>query len=137
MLTAAAAIAVALALVGLLLATVAQLRDERGELLDLESQGAGPKQLRRQLRLRAAIVLAFGLTGAALTGAALSVFVVRLVALTAGATRPEPPLVLALDWPVVAAAVALAGIGALALGAAVTARAFGDREAGRASEAAT
>src|SRR5262249_46575765 len=44
---------VALALAGLLLVVVADLRDERGELFDLEAQGATPETLRRHLRLRA------------------------------------------------------------------------------------
>jgi hypothetical protein len=97
-LTVAALTALALALVGLVLAVVADLRDEGGELLDLEAQGADPAMLRRHLRLRALLVGAFGVVGGLGTGAAMSALVVDLVALTANATVPQPPLVLAVDW---------------------------------------
>jgi len=104
MLAGAAVVALVLALTGLLLATLGDLRDERGELFDLEAQGASPAALRRHIRLRAAAVALFGLAGGALTGAALSALVISLVALTASAARAEPPLLLSLRWPVVAVA---------------------------------
>jgi hypothetical protein len=94
----AALAALLLALVGLVLGVVADLRDESGELLDLEAQGADPAMLRRHLRLRALLVGIFGVAGGIATGAAMSALVVDLVALTANATSPEPPLQLALDW---------------------------------------
>jgi ABC-type antimicrobial peptide transport system permease subunit len=97
----AAAVALMLALVGLVLGIASELRDERGELFDLEAQGVGPSGLRRQVVLRALMVLGFGLAGAAGLAFALSFLVVRLVALTASATLPEPPLRFALPWTVV------------------------------------
>ena len=97
-LAAAALAALALALVGLVLGVVADLRDESGELLDLEAQGADPAMLRRHLRLRALFVAVFGVIGGIGTGAAMSALVVDLVSLTANATAPEPPLLLAVDW---------------------------------------
>ena len=136
MLTAAAAVALALALAGLLLAALAQLRDEHAELFELETQGAGPKQLGRQLRSRLGIILAFGLGGAALTALALGVLVVRLVAVTASATRPEPPLVLAVEWSGVALGIAAVGVGALLLGGIVTTRALARTEVHRESAVA-
>ncbi|MBD0290055.1 MAG: hypothetical protein ICV74_02270 [Thermoleophilia bacterium] len=105
-LTSAALVGLALAVVGLLLGVVSDLRDERGELFDLEAQGATPAMLRRQARLRAAIVAGVGVLGGGVTGALLSFLVVDLVRLTANAADAEPPLLLSVSWPVVAAAVA-------------------------------
>jgi hypothetical protein len=102
----AAAVALLLALAGLTLAVFSDTRDERGELFDLEAQGAGPKTLRRHLRLRALLLAGFGLLGGIAAGAVLSALVVDLVALTANATTPEPPLLLTVDWLRIALAVA-------------------------------
>ena len=51
-----AAVALLLALVGLLLGVVGDVRDDRGELFDLEAQGAAPATIRAHLRLRALLV---------------------------------------------------------------------------------
>ena len=59
----AAVTALVLALVGVLLALIYDLRDERGELFDLEAQGAEPRTLLRHLRLRFALGLGFGVAG--------------------------------------------------------------------------
>jgi hypothetical protein len=101
-----AAVALLLALLGLLLAVVADVRDDRGELFDLEAQGAAPSTIRAHLRLRALLVAVFGIAGGIALGAVLSTLVISLVAVTAGATEPEPPLRLALDLPLLAAAAA-------------------------------
>jgi ABC-type antimicrobial peptide transport system permease subunit len=93
-------------LIGLLLAVVADVRDERGELFDLEAQGAAPATIRAHLRLRALLVAAFGVLGGLALGAILSALVIALVSVTAGAVAPEPPLHLALDLPLLAAAAA-------------------------------
>jgi hypothetical protein len=109
-----AAVAVVLALLGLLLAVVGDVRDERGELFDLEAQGAAPATIRAHLRLRAALVGGFGILGGIALGAILSALVVSLVAVTAGATQAEPPLRLELDLPLLAlAAVAYVAVAAL------------------------
>jgi putative ABC transport system permease protein len=123
-LTAAALVGLALAVLGLVLGVVADLRDERGELLDLEGQGATPAALRRQVRLRTGLVAAVGLLGGAVTGAALSLLVVDLVRLTANAAAPEPPLVTQVSWPVIGLAVTLYAVLAGALVWLTTARAF-------------
>jgi hypothetical protein len=118
-LSAAAAAALVLALVGLLLLLVSDVRDERGELFDLEAQGAGPATLRRHLRLRGLLVAGLGLVGGLATAAVLLALVVDLVALTANATAPEPPLVLGVDWALVALVVAVyAALAAVLVGAA-------------------
>jgi hypothetical protein len=109
----AALVALALAVTGIVLAVVADLRDDRGELLDLEAEGAAPALLRRVVRLRALVVAGFGLVAGALLGLVLAALVTDVVAVTARARAPEPPLQLALDPLVVVLAVlayaALAG----------------------------
>ena len=130
-----ALVALALALVGLLLGVVGDLRDERGELFDLEAQGASPATIRTHLRLRALLVAAFGLVGGVATGAILSALVLSLVTLTASAARPEPPLLLAFDWPLLAIAVLAYALLAWALVGIATR--LGGRAPERAAETAT
>jgi hypothetical protein len=120
----AAIVALGLALAGILLTVLGDLRDESGELLDLEAQGASPSLLRRIVRLRALTVAAAGLVAGALAGLALAAVVTDLVGLTARATSPEPPLVLDVDAAVVAAAVVLYSLAAAALILVATRRAF-------------
>jgi len=136
-LAAAALAALALALLGLLLVVIADLRDERGELFDLEAQGAEPATLRRHIRLRTGFVAVFGLFGGIATGAALAALVVALVTLTAAASSTELPLLLGIDWPVVLLGfAAYFGVAALLVSAA-TRRAFGGDVAGRFAEVGT
>jgi hypothetical protein len=135
-LASAALVALALALVGLLLGVVTDLRDEGGELFDLEAQGAAPATLRAQVRLRAGTVAAVGLAGGLATGAVLGLLVVSLVRLTANAARPEPPLLVTVDWPVVALAVAAYALLAALLVGLATARAFRAAAPSRTAEAA-
>ncbi len=125
---------VGLALAGLLLVVVADLRDERGELFDLEAQGATPGTLRRHLRLRALMLVGMGLIGGIVTGALLSVLVVSLVEVTANATTPQPPLVLSIDWGVLALGLLAYVAAAGALVAAATWSAFRSPAAGRFAE---
>ncbi len=73
-------------------------RDQSGELLELEVQGAEPRALRRHLRLRLLLVAVPGVVGGTLAGLALSRIVVRFVELTLTAEAPEPPLLLRSDW---------------------------------------
>jgi hypothetical protein len=134
-LAATAALALALALVGLLLGVVGDRRDERGELFDLEAQGAAPATLRRHLRLRALLVAVFGLAGGIATGAILSTLVLSLVTVTASAARPEPPLRLVLDPTLLVASVAAYAVLACVLVALATR--LGGRALERTAEAAT
>jgi len=110
----AALAALALAALGLWLALVSELRDERGELFDLEAQGVSPDTLRRQFRLRTAILVALGAVGGALLGLVLSRLVVTLVRVSAAAANPQPPLRFEPAW-----LAAAAGLGALVLAAAL------------------
>ncbi len=123
-LTVAAIVALGLALAGILLTVLGDLRDDSGELLDLEAQGASPSLLRRIVRLRALTVAAAGLVAGAFAGLALTAVVTDLVGLTARATAPEPPLVLDVDALVVAAAVVAYALVAAALILLATRRAF-------------
>ncbi|HEY6960809.1 MAG TPA: FtsX-like permease family protein [Gaiellaceae bacterium] len=130
-----AAVALLLALLGLLLSVVADVRDDRGELFDLEAQGASPATIRTHLRLRAALVAGFGVAGGIALGAILSALVISLVSVTASAAEPEPPLRLSLDLPLLVAAAAAYAVTAVVLvGAATMLR---GRAPARAAEAAT
>ena len=102
----AAAGSVLLALLGLLLLLAADVRDERGELLELESQGAAPSTLRCHLRLRGALVAGLGLAGGLGAAAALASLVVALVTVTARGGAADPPLLLRIDVLAIAAACA-------------------------------
>jgi hypothetical protein len=86
-----------LALAGLALALAADLRDELGELSDLEAQGARPSTLRKHVRLRSSGVLALGVLGGVALALVLSVLVAEIVRVTANGGLPEPPLVLTVD----------------------------------------
>jgi FtsX-like permease family protein len=133
----AALAALALALIGILLGVVSDLRDERGELFDLEAQGAEPETLRKHLRLRSGLIAAFGLAGGLVTGAVLAALIVSLVTLTASAGAAQPPLLLGVDWPVLLLGlVVYAALAALLVGLA-TRNAFRADVAGRFAEVGT
>jgi ABC-type antimicrobial peptide transport system permease subunit len=123
--------------VAIVLGLVADVRDDLGELFDLESQGARPATLRRHLRLRALAVAGFGLAGGLATGAVLSALAVRFVVLTASGSSPAPPLRLAIGWPLVALALALFTAFGAVLVAAITRHAFHAQTAGRYTEVGT
>lgn len=125
-LLAAALVALGLAVAGLVLSVRADLRDERGELVDLEAQGASPRLLRRLVRTRTLLVASLGLAGGAVVGALLAPLVTRLVRVTARAGAAEPPLVTTIDPLVVVGAAAVVGALALALVGWATRSAFSD-----------
>ncbi len=104
-------VALALSAVGLLLTLVGDLRDESGELFDLEAQGATPRDLRRHLLLRAVIVAGLGLAGGVAAGAIVSALVVAVVTVTAGAGVALPPLELVYDRRLVVLALVALGAG--------------------------
>jgi len=129
-----AAVALLLALLGLLLTVVGDMRDDRGELFDLEAQGASPATIRSHLRLRALLVAVFGILGGLALGAILSALVISLVSVTAGSAKPEPPLLLSLDLPLLA--VAAAAYVLLAAALVTVATAMRGRAPARAAEVA-
>ncbi len=120
----AAVLALALALLGFWIALVSELRDERGELFDLEAQGVPPRILRRQLRVRAALLLAFALVVGAVLGWVLSRLVVAVVRSTAGTIPADPPLQLDLGFGLALTAVAAVLAGAALVVELTTRRAF-------------
>jgi hypothetical protein len=136
MLETAALTAIVLALLGLVLGTLSERRDEAAELFDLEAQGVAPAGLRRQLRLRASLAGLAGAIGGIATGVVLSLLVVRFVELTANATSPEPPLELVLDWPLLVVAGLVAAVAVVVLVGAATWRAFRARVPARYGDAA-
>ena len=87
-----------------LLSVVGDVRDDRGELFDLEAQGAAPATIRAHLRIRASLVAAFGILGGPALGALLSALV-DLAGVRhrrwGGARAPAPAF---LDLPFVATA---------------------------------
>ena len=133
---AAALLALALSLVGLALTVAVELRDEAGELFDLETQGMGPAALRRQVRLRAGAVLFAGLVGGLLLGAVLALVVLKALAVSANSTTPVPPLVLAPDWPVLILGFVLFAALAVGLLTLLTRAAFREQTATPTAEAA-
>ncbi len=110
---AAALVALVLAFAGLWVTVLSDLRDERDTFFDLEVQGAGPETLRNHLRIRALVLLGFGVLGGAILGFVLSRLVVSLVQVTGAATDPFPPLVLDTGFAAVGAALLLLVIASL------------------------
>jgi hypothetical protein len=132
----AALVALALALVGLALTVAVDLRDEAGELFDLETQGMGPAALRRQVRLRAGAVLLAGLVGGLAIGAVLALAVLKALAVSANSTEPVPPLVLSPDWTALVLGSVLFVLLALGIVALLTRAAFREQAATPAAEVA-
>ena len=125
-LAAAALAALVLAVAGLVLAIRADLRDDRGELTDLEAQGATPGLLRHVVAARAGLVAATGVLAGALAGTALAFLVTRVVSVTARADAPEPPLATTVDPLAIVLGAVLFAAAAVALVALTTRRAFAD-----------
>ena len=114
------------------------LRDDRGDLYDLESQGARAALLRRIVRVRALVVGIAGVLAGAAAGALLALLVTRVVSVTARATTPDLPLQTSFDLRVLVVAAVAYLLLAAALVALATRRAFrDDRGPVRAQEAGT
>jgi hypothetical protein len=77
---------------GLILGAQTDLRDERGELADLEAQGVAPSDLRRRSIARAAWLLVGGSTAGLVVGLVLTFVVTEALSVTAEGTVPVPPL---------------------------------------------
>ena len=101
-LAAGSLVALALGVLAVLLVVSVELRDESGDLYDLESQGMAPATLRRQLILRIGSVATFGVLCGLAIGALLTAVVTELVAVGAGRAVPIPPLRLHVAWPEIA-----------------------------------
>ncbi|HYN69245.1 MAG TPA: FtsX-like permease family protein, partial [Candidatus Eisenbacteria bacterium] len=105
--TAAALAGLLLAALGLVLGAISDLRDETGELRDLEAQGLGPTALRRHVAARTALLAFGGLAAGLIVGVLLAAIVTGRIAVTADAAAPIPPLVLVVPWTQVALAVGI------------------------------
>ena len=116
--------ALVLAAVGFLVALVSDLRDERGDLFDLEAQGVSPAVLRRQFQLRSLVLAVFGVGGGVILGLVLSRLVVGLVQVSAASTAPDPPLRLVPAWNIGLAAAAIVIVVLVVLVELATRRAF-------------
>jgi hypothetical protein len=134
MLAVAASAAFLLALFALALTTLADLRDDREALLDLESQGASPSTLRRIVRIRQLVVGVTGLGGGVVAGTLLAGIVTDVVAVSASGTSPVPPLEPSTDLGLVLAGLVLLGLAATAIVVSATRSAFREGEAGRPKE---
>jgi hypothetical protein len=129
-LLAAAIAGLVLSVGGLLLGTVTDLRDERGELADLEAQGVTPSSLRWHALARTAWLAIGGSVVGLVVGVVLTVVVSGALALTAEGVAPMPPLAVVL--PVGLIALVVGAVLALVLGLAgwLTGRAFGSATLG-------
>ena len=114
----AAAAAAALALLGLALASAATLDAERPAFAEYEALGVAPATLRRSLQTRLAALAAVGVAAGVVGGALATRLIGALVAVTADAAQPLPPIEAVVAWKVDAvliAATAAAALGAAAL----------------------
>ena len=123
-LIATALVALVLGSLGLALAVRSDLRDDRGEHYDLESQGSSPAFLRKVVRMRAAAVSVVGLAAGIATGLGLLALVTRVVSVTASGVAAEPPLAAAVDLRFLAVGIGVFAALAAALVAGATRRAF-------------
>jgi len=106
----------AVALVAVVLLTVAERTEDAAQFQAWEADGVRPGMLRRVLWIRAVLITLAAVPAGAAAGLGLGAATARLVRATAGAQVPQPPLV-----PVLGADVAVPlvlGAGLLALGAA-------------------
>lgn len=135
----AALAGLALSLGGLVLGTVTDLRDERGELADLEAQGVTPSDLRWHALARTAWLAIGGALAGVVVGLVLTVVVTRALSLTAEGVAPIPPLAVVIPWATIVGIVV--GVLVIVLGAAaiLTRRSYGARTLGerRANRATT
>jgi hypothetical protein len=91
-LLAAALAGLTLSIGGLMLGTITDLRDERGELADLEAQGVTPSSLRWHALARTAWLAIGGTLAGLVVGIVLTVVISGALAITAEGVAPIPPL---------------------------------------------
>jgi hypothetical protein len=119
---------------GVLLGTTTDLRDERGELADLEAQGVPPSTLRWHALAKTTWLTAGGVLAGILVGVALTAGVTSALAIGATGSEPIPPLTIVI--PIVPLLLLGAGLLVLVLGLvawlarrAYAARTLGERRA--------
>jgi hypothetical protein len=87
-----------LSFVGVLLAAASELRDERGELWELEAQGMTPRALLSLVVLRSVAMCAVGSVTGILVGVGLGWFAASAVGVGGEGAVAVPPLVLIVPW---------------------------------------
>lgn len=129
-LVAAAVAGLALSVGGVLLGAITDLRDERGELADLEAQGIPPSTLRRHALAKTAWLTGGGAISGLVAGIALTVAVTTALAIGATGAEPIPPL--AIEIPILPILLVTAVLLVLVLGlvAWIARRAYGARTLG-------
>jgi hypothetical protein len=90
-----------LSLLGVLLAAASELRDERGELWELEAQGTTPRSLLSLVVLRTVAMCTIGTLTGIVLGVALGWFVASAVGVGGEGRIPLPALVLVAPWEVI------------------------------------
>ena len=122
---AAAALAGALALAGLLVALLGSVRNRQIEF-DLVAQGFSPREVRAELRLRIAVASALGVLAGLAIAIVLTVLALAAVRAGLGAGAPQPPLITVTPWT------ELAGLAAAALAVCALASVIGSASSGAA-----
>jgi hypothetical protein len=125
---------------GLILGAVTDLRDERGELADLEAQGVTPTALRTLAVARTTLLALGGCAAGLVVGLSLTQVVTGALSVTAEGVAPIPPLAVVI--PVIPILAVIAMVLALVIGSAtvLARRAYGRatlgerRAAGRSSQ---
>ncbi len=114
-----------LSIAALVIGAITDLRDERGELADLEAQGVPPSSLRWHALARSAWLAIGGSIAGLVAGLALAVFVTGALSIDARGQSPIPPLVVVL--PPLEIAMVVGGVLVVVLGsvALLAARTFG------------
>ncbi len=120
-LVAAALAGLLLAGLGLALGVVADLRDDSGELADLETQGLPASAIRALSQARTVLMAVGGIAAGLVAGVLLTMLTTSALALAAGATVPVPALRIVLPWPTIVL-VALVPLAAATLLVAVLSR---------------
>jgi hypothetical protein len=130
-LTVTAALAAALALVGLVLAARSALAAERLQLAEYEALGVARSTLRRSAQLRLLVLSLLGVVAGILGGLLSARITGAFVAVSGTARRPLPPIVTVIAWPASAAIVAAVALAAAVSAALVTRRALREPAARR------
>jgi hypothetical protein len=129
-LIAAAVAGLVLSVGGVLLGATTDLRDERGELADLEAQGIAPSTLRRHTLAKTAWLAGGGAIAGLVVGIALTVAVTAALAVGATGADPIPPL--AIEIPLVPILLIVGALLVVVLGLVgwIARRAYGARTLG-------
>lgn len=119
-----------LSVLGVILGAATDLRDERGELADLETQGLPPSGLRVLVLARTAWLVIGGAIAGLAVGVVLTTVVTSALAVTAEGTLPIPPLRVVVPILPIAAAVGAVAVFVLMVVAGLARRAYDETTRG-------